>query len=89
MVTLIAVYNSEGCVGRCDARCYNAKNPECNCICGGKNHGCGLQRAIENTREHVAEEVKRMEKDGVAVAVNDVVTMSLFDEQHDNSGAGA
>lgn len=51
MTTLIAVYNSDGCVGRCDARCYNATHPECDCICGGKNHGAGLKQAAENTRE--------------------------------------
>ena len=28
MTTLISVYNSEGCVGRCDARCYNAENAQ-------------------------------------------------------------
>ena len=50
---LIEVRNSEGLVGRCDAHCYNAKEPHCECICGGKNHGAGLQRAIENTREQV------------------------------------
>jgi len=27
VTTLIAVYNSEGCVGRCDARCYEAAEP--------------------------------------------------------------
>jgi hypothetical protein len=53
MTTLIAVYNSEGCVGRCDARCYNAKEPKCECICGGANHGAGLQQALDNTREYV------------------------------------
>lgn len=53
MATLIAVYNSEGCVGRCDARCYNAKHENCNCICGGANHGKGLAKAIDNTREMV------------------------------------
>ncbi len=51
MTTLIAVYTSEGCAGRCDARCYDAEEPDCNCICGGRNHGAGLDRAIENTRE--------------------------------------
>lgn len=51
MTTLIAVYNSSGCVGRCDAKCYEAQEPECDCICHGRNHGAGLTRAIENTRE--------------------------------------
>jgi hypothetical protein len=51
MTTLIAVYNSEGCVGRCDARCYDADEPGCECICGGRNHGAGKQQALDNTRE--------------------------------------
>jgi hypothetical protein len=38
-------------VGRCDARCYDAKHPDCDCICGGVNHGAGLNRAVDNTRE--------------------------------------
>jgi len=50
MTTLIAVYNSEGCVGRCDASCYNAKHDKCVCCCGGMNHGKGLQQAVENTQ---------------------------------------
>jgi hypothetical protein len=51
MATLIAVYNSEGCVGRCDAKCYNAIHPHCDCICGGANHGVGFQKGMNNTRE--------------------------------------
>lgn len=47
MTTLIAVYNSEGCEGRCDAKCYDA----CTCVCGGKNHGAGAKQATENTRQ--------------------------------------
>jgi hypothetical protein len=41
-MTLIEVRSSEGVVGRCDARCYNAVTPDCDCICGGRNHGKGL-----------------------------------------------
>jgi hypothetical protein len=51
MTTLIAVYNSEGCVGRCDARCYDAAEEPCECICQGRNHAAGRQQAIDNTRE--------------------------------------
>lgn len=51
MTTLIAVYNSDGCVGRCDARCYNAAEEPCDCICGGRNHGAGIEQATGNTRE--------------------------------------
>lgn len=49
MATLIAVYNSGGLVGRCDAKCYNAQTSDCDCICGGANHGKGLKKAQENT----------------------------------------
>jgi hypothetical protein len=51
MSTLISVHNSDGCVGRCDAKCYDATHPHCDCICGGKNHGAGKKQATENTRE--------------------------------------
>lgn len=51
MTTLISVYTSDGCVGRCDAKCYLAKHPRCRCVCGGANHGVGLNRAIANTTE--------------------------------------
>jgi hypothetical protein len=51
MTTLIAVYNSEGCVGRCDAKCYDAEWDDCDCTCGGRNHGAGLEQATDNIRE--------------------------------------
>ena len=59
MTTLIAVYDSSGhLVGRCDAKCYNAEHPQCDCICGGRNHGVGLNRALDNTREWLLEELR-------------------------------
>jgi len=54
MTTLIAWYKSDGtCIGRCDAKCYNAEHEKCDCICGGANHGAGLCRAVEQSKEHV------------------------------------
>jgi hypothetical protein len=51
-MTLIEIRRADGTlVGRCDARCYNATNPECECCCGGKNHGRGVERAVAQTRE--------------------------------------
>jgi hypothetical protein len=50
VTTLIAVSTSDGLVGRCDARCYLAMHPDCDCICGGRNHGAGVQKALDNTR---------------------------------------
>ena len=58
MTTLIAAYDSDGCIGRCGAACYNAKYPECDCICGGKNHGVGLKIATDNTREFAEKWIK-------------------------------
>ncbi len=49
-MTLIEVRNSDGVVGRCDERCYDAEHRDCHCVCHGKNHGKGLQQAIDNTR---------------------------------------
>ena len=51
MSTLIAACNSDGCQDRCDAKCYDAQEPDCDCSCGGRNHGAGKQQAIDNTRE--------------------------------------
>lgn len=59
MATLIYASNSSGCIGKCDANCYDAKQPECDCICGGKNHGAGKKQAIENTQKYVNEWIKQ------------------------------
>jgi hypothetical protein len=47
-MTLMTVGNSEG-ERRCDERCYDAKGTKCTCCCGGRNHGKGLQQALENS----------------------------------------
>jgi hypothetical protein len=60
-VTLIAVYTSEGCIDRCDAKCYEAQEPACDCICGGMNHGAGVQQATENTRRHAEVMIEKYE----------------------------
>lgn len=52
MGTLIALYTNDGCVGRCDAKCYEAESGPCDCICGGANHGAGRARAEAQTRAH-------------------------------------
>jgi len=53
MTTVLAVYNSEGCVGRCDARCHEATSPDCDCICGGRYHGVGAGNAVHAATEHI------------------------------------
>jgi hypothetical protein len=82
-MTLIAVYNSEGCVGRCDAKCYEASHPECDCVCGGMNHGAGKDKALTNTKEHATRMVeeyagKKGLADYEALLGLEVVQDSLF-----------
>ena len=60
-MTLISIHNSEGCVGRCDSRCYGAVGEKCECCCGGMNHGKGLGAAKENTAHYTTEIVDRWE----------------------------
>lgn len=85
MTTLIAVYNSEGCQGRCDARCYEATSTACDCICGGRNHGVGLAQAADNTRdlaERWIEDYKHQKglaDDTYGLVGNLVDQFSLFD----------
>lgn len=49
MVTLISWATSGGETGRCDAKCYNAAEDECDCCCGGMNHAAGREQAEQNT----------------------------------------
>ena len=79
MTTLIAVYNSAGCVGRCDARCYEAAEPDCDCICGGKNHGAGKQQALDNTRELAESWLKHARANGQDVTLAELAV----DAQHE------
>jgi len=51
MPTLISVGGNSGEIGRCDAKCYGAQHPECDCVYGGKNHGVGLKQAQNNIKE--------------------------------------
>jgi hypothetical protein len=83
MATLISVYNSSGCVGRCDAKCYDATSAHCDCICGGRNHGAGEKQAQENTREYCQEWLDEFKKSKglteAAVEVNqEVFQLKLF-----------
>jgi len=54
MTTLIAVYNEDGCIGRCTQYCYDDVDAACDCICHGINHGAGFDKAVHNTAKHCA-----------------------------------
>jgi alpha-galactosidase/6-phospho-beta-glucosidase family protein len=48
---LIEVRGSDGkLIGACDAKCYLAEEERCECVCGGINHGVGLERAIDQMK---------------------------------------
>jgi hypothetical protein len=47
-MTLIEITSANG-TKRCDAKCYNALRPHCDCCCGGINHAVGLKQAQSNT----------------------------------------
>jgi hypothetical protein len=51
VTALITAYTGDGCVGRCDAKCYLARGRDCHCICRDVNHSVGRQEAIANTRK--------------------------------------
>lgn len=82
MCTLIAVYNSEGCVGRCDAKCYDAETLPCVCICGGRNHGAGIAVAKEQTRELAGEWIERYKRErGLGDDAEALVSLQILQEE--------
>ena len=66
-MTLMSCGNSDG-NRRCDARCYDAAGGECDCVCGGANHGRGLAQALVNTQQ-IAEEM--LDKHGYAIEITE------------------
>lgn len=53
MTAILSVGNSEG-TRRCDARCHQATEPDCDCICGGRYHGCG---STDLARQRLADDL--------------------------------
>lgn len=85
MATLITVGGNDW-QRRCDAKCYDAKGPDCDCVCGGMNHGKGLETAQRNTAERAEEligEVRAWEKfTALKVESNSLTQGELFDGSH-------
>lgn len=75
LATAISYGNSDGTVGRCDAKCHEATKPDCDCICGGRLHGSGSSAAaIEQLTEdffgpELLAELKRLGIDGAQPAM--------------------
>ena len=50
MATVFESWGVDGSlIGRCDAKCHDAKGDKCKCVCGGLNHGVGLINTTVNT----------------------------------------
>lgn len=68
MTTLFAVYDNNGCVGRCDAKCHNAQGEVCHCICGGAFHGVGSKIALDDRKylsdAEILENAQKLDADG-------------------------
>jgi hypothetical protein len=52
MATVLIIHNSDGS-RRCDAKCHDATEPECDCICGGRYHGKTSEGAMNLIHEDV------------------------------------
>lgn len=83
MPAMIEVYNDLGeCIGRCDSKCYNAKEIGCSCICGGFNHDdVGLEKVIENTRRN-ANALDGMQRH-IDLPAKRPVQLNLFDNKEE------
>ena len=75
MTTLIHAQGAGA--GRCDAKCYDAQGCECDCVCGGMNHGAGAKGAWENTINLVGRQIDAIAKRGGFVA-NELRQGDLF-----------
>ena len=87
MTTLISYQSSGGDQGRCDAKCYEAREPDCDCICGGRNHGAGKQQAIENTREMAETWLEQAQADGRCIGRAEVLADALHQPLFSLGGA--
>lgn len=66
MATVMSWGNSDGTQGRCDARCHDAKEPECVCMCGGLFHGTKRNGTFDQVLEaHGQEVMERLTQQGL------------------------
>ena len=55
MTALLILRRGGDVVGRCDAACYDAEHEDCVCVCLGRNHRAGFEKAVANTRSYAQE----------------------------------
>jgi predicted RNase H-like HicB family nuclease len=79
MTTLISYQSSGGDQGRCDAKCYDAEWDECDCICGERNHGAGLEQATNNARELAESWVEQARANGQDITHIELVVTAMHE----------
>ena len=87
MTTLISYQSSGGDRGRCDAKCYDAHEEACDCICGGRNHGAGLEQATDNTRELAESWIQRARASGQDVSHVELAVTAMHEPLFSLGGA--
>lgn len=48
MAAVVTLWVRGATIVACNERCYESDDPECDCICGGENHGQGQTQAEVN-----------------------------------------
>jgi hypothetical protein len=78
-MTIITQLDGDGrVIGRCDAKCHEAKTAKCHCICGGKLHGAALGGRLESRVTEMFPEVLAYAK---AEAERAGGTIAFLDQQ--------
>ena len=69
MTTVMSWGDTEGEHGRCDAKCHEAHDLICDCMCGGRFHGAALQDGgLERALAEFGDEVLAGARDRAAAA---------------------
>ena len=66
--------NSEGAKGRCDSKCHEAVEPECDCMCGGYYHGSARDGSLNRKMEERGQEIlEKLKEEGLEASAQSVM----------------
>lgn len=78
MATIISFGDGTGHRRQCSAKCYDAKGHKCSCLCGGRNHGVGPERAAQNAQHPSDEWVQELQ---TMIGTTEVVRLNALADQ--------
>lgn len=81
MSTVIIYRITSRRIRKCNAGCYNAHGDVCHCICGGINHGVGLEKALENGHKVVEQLLQTKSVAGIQVGlpvVKEIIPIEVY-----------